>query len=180
MNMAGKWRRIVSSFSRHWCARISALICARRRSMGTESIASSTVAMRVLIPEPRAVVERHAPCGDRSGRAGSSVARMVELVHAGRLPDRHDVPAAATEFRCVGWSRLRHRGCYAAVSALDVFPPRPSNLACRPSSSRRASDLEHRNCLDDFGSVAQLVNPGSLQHLYQKTDPLTTGHCLIA
>src|SRR5215831_10517122 len=55
-----------------WCARSSALICARRRLTVTGSIASSTVAVHSPLPAPRAVaqLECHATCGDRSGGAG--------------------------------------------------------------------------------------------------------------
>ena len=55
-----------------WCARSSALICARRKSTVTGSIASSTVAVHVPIPAVRVVaqLERHGTRGDRSGGAG--------------------------------------------------------------------------------------------------------------
>jgi hypothetical protein len=55
-----------------WCARSSALICARRRSTVTGSIASSTVAVNSPLPAPRVVaqLECHATRGDQSGGVG--------------------------------------------------------------------------------------------------------------
>jgi len=67
-----------------WCAKSSALICARRRSAGTGSIASSTAAVYSPLPAPRVVaqLECHGTRGDRSGTAGSSVARQRDRASA--------------------------------------------------------------------------------------------------
>src|SRR5262245_49515114 len=55
-----------------WCARSLALTCARTKSTGTGSIASSTVAVHSLLPAPRVVaqLECHATRGGQSGGVG--------------------------------------------------------------------------------------------------------------
>ncbi len=65
-----------AAFLPAWCARSSALICARRKSTGTGSITSPTAAVHVPVRAPRVVaqLERHGT-RDRSGGAGSSLAR---------------------------------------------------------------------------------------------------------
>src|SRR5262249_28791510 len=58
--------------SQAWCARSSALICARTKSPVSGSIASSTVAVHSPLSAPRAVaqLECHATGGDQSGGVG--------------------------------------------------------------------------------------------------------------
>ena len=87
-----------------WCASGSALICARRKSTVTASIASSTAAVQVPVPVARAVaqLERDDTRGDRSGGAGSSVARQRDRASARSRrrgtasPMAHGIQAAST------------------------------------------------------------------------------------
>src|SRR5262249_26944891 len=55
-----------------WCARSLPLICARRKSTVSGSIASFTVAVHSPLPAPRVVaqLECHATRGDQSGGVG--------------------------------------------------------------------------------------------------------------
>ena len=108
-----------------WCARSLALICARRKPTGTGSIVSSTAAVHDLIPAVRVVaqLERHATRTDRSGGAGSSVARQRDR--------------ASARSRCRGTPRQMAHGVPAARAPSPAPPPAVSDSGL-PAASRSA------------------------------------------